>query len=117
MTGLVSYHAGLTAEAQVEDLYARSGAKVVNRRWRGKSGEIDLIARRGEMVIFIEVKKARDFTRAVQSLGRRQMRRLYAAASEYLAAEPWGQDTPARFDVALVNAAGEIEIIENAALA
>ena len=40
--------------------------------------------------------------------------RIWSAASEFLAGEPAGQDTPARFDVALVDGQGRIEIIENA---
>jgi putative endonuclease len=42
------------------------------------------------------------------------MARICTAASEYLAQEPLGQLTPVRFDVALVDGAGRIEILENA---
>ncbi len=42
------------------------------------------------------------------------MARIYASASVFLAGEPAGQDTPSRFDVALVDGQGRIEIIENA---
>ena len=52
--------------------------------------------------------------RAAERLTPRQMRRLYDAAAEFLAACPAGLDTPARFDVALIDAVGRIEILENA---
>ena len=42
------------------------------------------------------------------------MARICASASVFLGQEPAGQDTAARFDVALVDEAGRIEIIENA---
>ena len=114
MSGATSYHAGLVAEDQVADHYRRSGWAVAHRRWRGKGGEIDIVVRDGDDIVFIEVKKSRDFARAAESLSLRQMQRIYTAASEYLAGEPLGQLTPARFDVAHVNAQGQIDVIENA---
>ncbi len=114
MSGAVSYYAGLAAEDQVAADYKRRGHALCQHRWRGQSGEIDLITRDGDGLIFVEVKKARDFARAVERLTQRQLQRIYDAATEYLAKMPLGQDTPARIDVALVNASGQIEIIENA---
>ena len=114
MSGLTSYHAGLVAEEAVEKHYARNGHEIVGRRWRGSGGEIDLIARDGDGLIFIEVKKSRDFARAAERVSRRQMQRIYATASEYLAGEPNGQDTDVRFDVALMDLSGQIQVIENA---
>ena len=114
MSGARSYYAGIAAEEQVAQLYARSGRNVCARRWRGVSGEIDLIARNGAEVIFIEVKQSSTHALAAEHLSARQMARIYASASEFLSSEPAGQMTESRFDVALVNAAGQIEILENA---
>ena len=114
MSGARSYHAGLAAEDQVAQLYERSGRAVCARRWRGSSGEIDLIVRDGAEVIFIEVKQSRTHSVAAEHLTRRQMDRIYASASEFLAGEPQGQDTDVRFDVALVDSIGRIDIVENA---
>ena len=102
------------AEAIVAREYARRGMEIGQQRWRGSAGEIDLVARDGEAIVFIEVKKSRSFERAADRVSRRQIARIYDTASEYLASEPRGMDTEARFDVALVNEAGEIEILENA---
>ena len=114
MTGLVSYHAGRVAEDQVADLYLRKGSSIAGRRWRGAAGEIDIVARDGDQVIFIEVKKSKTHARAAEHLSERQMARIYASASEFIGGEPMGQATLVRFDVALVDAAGRIEILENA---
>ena len=114
MSGARSYHAGLAAEDQVAQFYSRSGRDVCARRWRGSAGEIDLIARDGAEVIFIEVKHSSTHALAAEHLTPRQMARIYASASEFLAGEPQGQMTESRFDVALVNSAGQIEILENA---
>jgi len=114
LSGLVSYHAGLSAEDQVLAEYVRRGHAEQARRWRGAGGEIDLIVKDDDGLIFVEVKKSRDFARAAERLSLRQMHRIHASASEYLGRMPRGQDTPCRFDVALVDGSGAIEIIENA---
>lgn len=114
LTGAVSHYAGLAAEASVAAHYLRCGKAVVAERWRGAAGELDLVVRDGAELVFVEVKRSRSFARAAERLTARQVTRILAAASEYLAGEPAGQDTPVRFDVALVNGTGEIEILENA---
>jgi putative endonuclease len=114
VSGAVSYHAGLSAEEQVAQFYERSGRLVCARRWRGTAGEIDLVARDGDGLIFIEVKQSSTHALAAEQLSPRQMARIYATASEFLAGEPAGQLTDCRFDVALVDGTGQIEILENA---
>ncbi len=110
----MAYHAGEAAERQVCDDYLRRGYELAARRWRGQGGEIDLIFRDTAGVVFVEVKKSRDFARAAEQLGQRQMGRIYATAAEFLAGEPKGELTESRFDVALVDGTGRIQIIENA---
>ncbi len=117
MSGARSYHAGLAAETAVEQYYSRSGRVICARRWRGVAGEIDLIARDGAQVIFIEVKQSTTHAEAAEHLTKRQMARIYASAADFLSSEPDGQMTPARFDVALVDGSGRIEILENAFMA
>lgn len=114
MSGAGSFHAGVAAEAAVARHYERSGRNITATRWRSEGGEIDLIARDGAEVIFIEVKQSRSHAEAALHLSPRQMARIYASASVFLAGEPFGQDTPSRFDVALVDGQGRIEVIENA---
>jgi putative endonuclease len=113
MTGLRSYHAGLAAEAQVEQHYRRGGATLIARRWRGASGEIDLIMRDGAQVVFIEVKQSRTHAQAAEHLTARQISRIYGAAAEFVAGEPLGQLTEVRLDAALVDGTGQIEILQN----
>ncbi|GGO32750.1 UPF0102 protein [Gemmobacter aquaticus] len=112
--GVTSYHAGVAAEEAVARHYGRAGLHIAARRWRGKGGEIDLIARDGATVVFIEVKCSATHAQAAERLDMRQMARIASAAAEFLGHEPQGQLTPARFDVALVDACGSVEILENA---
>jgi len=115
--GQTSYHAGLAAEDIVAQQYSRSGRPVLAKRWRGSAGEIDLVAQDGDGVIFIEVKKSRSHAQAVTRLTRRQMDRIYGAGSEFLATQPRGQLTDVRFDLALVDEMGRVDVIENAFMA
>ncbi len=112
--GAMSFHAGLAAEERIALDYERRGFTVARQRWRGRSGEVDLIVRDGDGLIFIEVKQSRSFDRAAQRISAAQMRRIYTCAEEFLGAEPNGSLTDVRFDVALVNGYGETHIIENA---
>lgn len=91
MGGQVSYLAGKAAEDAVARIYARSGRAIAASRWRGASGEIDLIARDGGEVIFIEVKQSRSHAEAAEHLTRRQMGRIYAAAANSWRASRWGR--------------------------
>ncbi|SPJ27910.1 YraN family protein [Falsiruegeria mediterranea] len=112
--GSMAHYAGDAAEQIVARTYTDMGLELAETRWRGQSGEIDLILRDGDAVVFVEVKKSRNLDQAALRLGRRQIERIYAAGSEFLANEPKGQLTDVRFDVALVDATGQVQILENA---
>ena len=112
--GARNFAAGLAAESAVARRYESRGSAVAHRRWRGGGAEVDLVARDGDTVVFVEVKRAATHARAAESLRPAQMARLAMAAAAFLAGEPGGQDTLARFDVALVDAEGRIQILENA---
>ncbi|MBR9842636.1 MAG: hypothetical protein GYB25_05710 [Rhodobacteraceae bacterium] len=112
--GLRAWHAGAAAEEAVERRYVGRGMALAARRWRKGGGEIDLILRDGAGIVFVEVKKSRDFDTAAARVSPRQIARIHAGAELFLAEEPKGELTPCRFDVALVNGVGEIRILENA---
>lgn len=114
MRSRTNYHAGLAAEDVVARTYAARGCAEAARRWRGKGGEIDLIVRDGDSVVFVEVKKSRTHAQAVQRVTRRQMDRICMAASEFVGGEPRGSLTPMRFDVATVDGTGHVTVVPNA---
>lgn len=114
MSGTTSYHGGLAAEDCVARHYDGLGRPVLARRWRGKGGEIDVIARDGADTVFVEVKRAGTHAAAAARVGDRQIRRLLDCAGEYMGTLPDGMLSPVRFDVALVDAVGRVALIENA---
>lgn len=114
MSGALSYHAGFSAEAAVERHYERCGHRVLERRWRGRGGEVDLILADGDGLVFVEVKRSKTFDGAVARISQRQVSRIYNAAQEYSERMPKGGLTDMRFDAALVNGIGEVKVLENA---
>ncbi|MEM1373913.1 MAG: YraN family protein [Pseudomonadota bacterium] len=114
MTGSVSYLKGLASEAQVAQRYERAGAALLAQRWKARSGEIDLIFSEGDTLIFVEVKCSKTIGRALESVRPRQVRRIIASAEVFAACAGKGALQDVRFDVAAVDAQGQIEIVENA---
>lgn len=114
MDAKTRYLAGVSAESQVAARYLEGGYRQIAARWRGGGGEIDLVLEGPEGCVFVEVKASRNHARAAESLSRRQIGRLFRAAEAFLARLPTGLATKARFDLALVDEMGRIEIIENA---
>lgn len=112
--GARSYQSGKSAEVIAEGIYQSAGCCVLERRWRSRSGEVDLIVQDGDYIVFVEVKQSRSFAQAALRLGRAQQLRIYRAAEEYLALNDDCADQNVRFDAALVNGIGECRIVENA---
>ena len=114
LLGGEAWRSGVAAEEAVARQYETRGCVVAARRWRSPWGEVDLIARSGATVVFVEVKKARSLDQAAHRLSRRQMDRLCAAAQAFCEGEPNGSLTDLQFDLALVDAMGRVAVIENA---
>ncbi|ROU01298.1 YraN family protein [Histidinibacterium lentulum] len=112
--GRVNHAAGAAAEDSVVRHYTERGCPVLARRWRGRGGEIDVIAADGDALVFVEVKKSRSHDAALGRVTERQVRRLMAAAQEFLATRPGGLLTDVRFDIGTVDASGDVRILENA---
>jgi len=112
--GVSAYASGQAAEARTAELYAERGCEILERRWRSAAGEVDLILRDGDAIVFVEVKKSGTHDLAAQRLSRRQMDRICTAALLYAERFPTGSLTEMRFDAALVDGCGRVDIIENA---
>ncbi|WP_347266835.1 YraN family protein [Paracoccus sp. (in: a-proteobacteria)] len=112
--GAVAHSAGRFAEESVAREYGRRGYELVAERWRGQGGEIDLVLRKDDEYAFVEVKKSADHAGAAGRIGARQIARICNAALEYCGRLPTGLLTAMRFDAALVDRFGRVEILENA---
>jgi putative endonuclease len=86
------------AAAHIEAL----GMRVLTRNLRGRGGEVDIVARDGETIVFIEVKAraTRTFGSALSAVDARKRRRIRAVAEDYL--QVVAPSARARFDVLTV---------------
>ena len=93
---------GGRAEALAATFLLQQGLAIVARNFRTRFGEIDLIARDGRVLVFVEVRMRRSvrYGGAVESITSRKRARLVAAASGYLAMI--GREPPCRFDAILM---------------
>ncbi|GGF33010.1 UPF0102 protein [Aliidongia dinghuensis] len=78
------------------------GYRIVARRYKTAAGEIDLIVRRGRVLVFVEVKARADFRAAADAVSPRQQHRIARAASQFLATRPDLADLDQRFDALLI---------------
>ena len=95
---------GAAAEALAAGYLAARGLTIVQRNYRCRGGEIDLIARDREVLVFVEVRLRRNraFGTAAESITAAKRRRLRLAARHYLAR--LGREPPCRFDAVLLDA-------------
>jgi putative endonuclease len=106
--------AGARAEDRCAELLRGAGLRILERNWRCRHGEIDLIAEDRGALVFVEVRMRRAFAfgGAGESLTAAKRARLLAAARLYLARRAAGS---CRFDVVLVDGpAGDLKWIRDA---
>lgn len=98
----VAFKLGLSAENRAAAFLLAKGFRIAARRWRCPAGEIDIVARRGTLLIFVEVKARAKLDDAAYSVTERQKRRIAAAAGGWLAENPDDAMCDMRFDAILV---------------
>lgn len=112
--------AGQAAEDGVLRHYRRRGWRLLARRWRGLSGEIDLVLARGdakaETALFVEVKRARSHALAAGMLRPAQVRRILSASEEFVDRVLGQSFIEREFHLALVDGSGRIDVVTDAFL-
>lgn len=105
---------GAAGEALAERWYRRHGYKVVDRNWRCRAGELDLVLRRGQTIVFCEVKtrSSRRFGHPLEALTPAKQARIHRLAMQWLEATRTRRKD-IRFDVAAVER-GRVEVFESA---
>ena len=99
---VAAFRVGLSAESRAAAYLIAKGFRILARRFRSPVGEVDIVARRGRLLVFAEVKARNRLDDAAESLLPRQQRRIAAAASAWLAAHPDDAESDIRFDAVLV---------------
>jgi putative endonuclease len=98
----IAFRFGLSAESRAAAFLIAKGYRILFRRFRTPVGEIDIVARRRGVLIFVEVKARERLDDAAEAIGKRQQSRIIAAAEFWLAGHPQDASSAMRFDVVLV---------------
>lgn len=106
---------GAAYEQEAADYLTEQGYEILERNFRCRLGEIDLIARDGECLVFVEVKyrKGRRKGDPLEAVHQKKQKIIGQVAAYYLLTHPNWEDCPCRFDaVGILD--GEIRLIKNA---
>ena len=92
---------GQLAEDRAQRYLRKQGLKLVARNYRSPYGEIDLIMRQRETLVFVEVRYRCNqiFGLAAETVDWRKQKKLRSTAEHYLQSEKSSHDRPCRFDV------------------
>jgi putative endonuclease len=98
----IAFRFGLSAESRAAAFLVAKGYRILARRFRTPQGEIDIVAMRRGVLVFVEVKARDSFDAAAEAISKRQQNRIIAAALLWLAGHPEDAMRDMRFDVILV---------------
>lgn len=110
---------GLEGESFAAAWYERAGYEIVDRNWRCRHGEIDLVVRRARRLVVCEVKTRASsaFGTGAEAVDWRKQRTIRRVTAVYLSERSERAPSSIRFDVAVVTPAARgwsIEVIESA---
>jgi putative endonuclease len=103
---IAAFRQGLSAESRAALLLIAKGFRIVARRFKTPVGELDIVARRRRVLLFVEVKARARLGDAAEAVTLRQQKRIVAAAQYWLASHPDDCTKHIRFDVILVTGWG-----------
>ena len=107
---------GIKGEEEAARFLARSGYAILDRNVRTRAGEIDLVAKEGKTLVFVEVKTRKDLEGdpPQAAVNTRKQNRLGKLAHGYLKLKRIRQ-TPCRFDVVsvIINDEGGVKAIRH----
>ena len=99
---VAAFRTGLSAEARAAALLIAKGYRILAKRFRTPHGEIDIIARKRDLVTFVEVKARASLDDAAYAVTPRQQQRIIDAAQAWLMTHPEHAEFELRFDAILV---------------
>jgi putative endonuclease len=98
----VAFRLGISAESRAAAYLVAKGYRILARRWKSPYGELDIVARRRKLLLFVEVKARASLDDAAEAVTERQRQRIAHAAEAWLATYPQPDILDMRFDAILV---------------
>src|SRR5882672_6590565 len=99
---VAAFRTGLSAESRASAFLMAKGYRILAKRFRTPYGEIDIVARRRNLLAFVEVKARASLDEAAYAVTPRQQRRIIDAAQAWLMAHPEHANFDLRFDAVLI---------------
>jgi putative endonuclease len=99
---VAAFQTGLSAETRAAAFLMAKGYRILAKRFRTRYGEIDIVARRRNLLAFVEVKARASLDEAAYAVTPRNQRRIIDAAQAWLMTHPEHADFEMRFDVMLI---------------
>jgi putative endonuclease len=99
---LAAFRTGLSAESRAAAFLIAKGYRILAKRFRTPYGEIDLVARKRNLIAFVEVKARASLDEAAYAVTPRQQQRIVNAAQAWLMAHPEHAEFEMRFDAMLI---------------
>jgi len=99
---VAAFRTGLSAESRATAFLMAKGYRILAKRFRTPYGEIDIVARRRNLLAFVEVKARASLDEAAYAVTPRQQRRIIDAAQVWLMAHPEHANFDLRFDAVLI---------------
>ncbi|MEO6381261.1 MAG: YraN family protein, partial [Nitrobacter sp.] len=99
---IAAFRTGLSAESRAAAYLIAKGYRILARRFRTPQGEIDIVARRRQLLAFVEVKARRSLDEAAYAVTPRQQQRIIGAAQAWLMTHPEHAAFDLRFDAMLI---------------
>jgi putative endonuclease len=99
---VAAFRTGLSAESRAAAYLMAKGYRILARRFRTPQGEIDIVARRRQLLAFVEVKARRSLDEAAYAVTPRQQQRIIGAAQAWLMTHPEHEAFELRFDAMLI---------------
>jgi putative endonuclease len=99
---VAAFNTGVSAETRAAALLIAKGYRILARRFRSAYGEIDIVARKRDLIAFVEVKARATLDDAAYAVTPRQQRRIVDAAQAWLMIHPEHAELDMRFDVMLI---------------
>ena len=99
---VAAFRTGISAEARAAAFLMAKGYRILAKRFRTPYGEIDIVARRRNLVAFVEVKARASLDEAAFAVTPRQQARIIDAARAWLMAHPEHAEYELRFDAMLI---------------
>ena len=97
-----AFRTGISAETRAAAYLMAKGYRILAKRFRTPYGEIDIVARRRNLLAFVEVKARNSLDEAAYAVTPRQQARIIAAAQIWLMAHPEHAEYDLRFDAILI---------------